>query len=85
MTTKILTVLIAAAVLAGSAAAALQATDASLAPGVVSARTGALTSGRSLVVAAVPAAGRFAPGAGGFAHGARWIVVLTPTPSSAAD
>jgi hypothetical protein len=74
MTTQILTILIAAAVLAGSAATALQA----LAP--VSARTESATSGGAQIFAVVPPAGRFAASAGSFTHGARWIVVLTPRP-----
>ena len=84
MTTQILTILIVAAVLAGSAAA-LQATNGSLASAAVSARTESATSGGAQVFAVVPPAGRFAASAGGFTHGARWIVVLTPRSSSAAD
>jgi len=85
MTTKILTILIVAAVLAGSAAAALQATDASPASAPVSTRTKSATSGGALVFAVVPPAGRFAASAGGLAQGAHWIVVLTPRPPSAGD
>jgi hypothetical protein len=85
MTTKILTILIAAAVLAGSAAAALQTTDVSLASARASARTESATSGGALVFAVVPPAGRFATSASGFTQGARRIVVLTPQSPSAAD
>jgi hypothetical protein len=89
MTTRILTTLMVAAVLGGSAAAALQATDASLASPAVSAvhpsRTNSAPSGGELVFAVVPPAGRFAARAGGFTQGAPRIVLLTPRPSSAAD
>jgi hypothetical protein len=84
MTTKTLTILIVGAVLAGSAAAALQATDASPVP-AVSARTACATSVGARVFAVVPPAGRFAASAGGLAQGAHWIVVLTPRPPSAGD
>jgi len=85
MSTKILTFVIVGTVLAGSAAASLQATDASLASTPVSARTESAAPGGALVVAVVPPAGRLAASVGGFTQKARWIVVLTPRPSSAAD
>jgi hypothetical protein len=85
MMTQILTILIVAAVLAGSAAAALQTTDVSLASARASARIESATSGGTLVFAVVPPAGRFAASASGFTQAARRIVVLTPQSPSAAD
>ena len=89
MMTKIATFLIIGAVLAGSAAAALQATDAALAVTPVSggchSRTESATSGVSRVVVVVPRPGRFAAGAGGFTQRAPRIILLTPRASSAAD
>jgi hypothetical protein len=89
MTTKILTILIAAAVLAGSAAAALQATDASLASTAVCQAhpsvAGSATSGRALVFVVAPPAERFAASARGPTQPLPRIVVLTPRASSAAD
>ena len=89
MITKILTILTVGAVLAGSAAAALQATDAALAVTPVSggchSRTDSGTSGGSPAVVVVPRAGRFAASAGGLTQRAPRIVLLTPRASSAPD
>jgi hypothetical protein len=63
MMTQILTILIVAAVLAGSAAAALQTTDGSLQSARASARIESATSGGTLVFAVVPPASRFAASA----------------------
>jgi hypothetical protein len=89
MTTKIVSTLIIGALLAGSAAAALQATDATLAPAPVSggchSRTESATSGGSRVVVVVAPASRFVTSAGTFTRRTPRIVLLTPRPSSAPD
>jgi len=89
MTTKIVTILIAGAMLAGSAAASIQTTDAFSRSATVSGgchlRTESATSGGSSVVVVVGPASRFAVGAGAFSRGAPRIILLTPRPSSATD
>ena len=89
MMIKIATILIIGAVLAGSAAAALQATDAALAVTPVSvgchSRTESATSHGSSVVVVVPRPVRSVAGVGGFTQLAPRIILLTPRVSSAAD
>ncbi len=89
MTTKIVTTLIAGALLAGSAAASLQGTDASLASAPISegchSRTEFTTSGGSPVVVVVPPVRRFAASAGAFTQRAPRIILLKRRPSPAAD
>ncbi len=85
MMTRIVTILIVGALLAGSAAACRQVSDVSLALAPMSATAESATSDRVLVFAVIPPANRFAASVGGVRQGARWIVVLKPRPSSAAD
>jgi hypothetical protein len=82
MTSKILTILIVAVALAGSAAAALQATNASLAPAAVCA---AHPSRGALVFVMAPPTDRFAVNASGLTPRTPRIVLLTPPPRSVAD
>ena len=85
MMTKIVTILIAGAMLAGSAAASLQAAALAVTPvsGGCHSRTESATSGGSPVVVVVPTVRRFVASAGAFTHRAPRIILLTPRPSSA--
>jgi hypothetical protein len=82
MTINIVTSLIAGALLAGSAAASLQATDASLASTPISerchSRTESTTSGESTAVVLVPAVRPFSASAGAFRQRAPHIIFLKP-------
>jgi len=86
MTIKIVSSLIAAVLLAGSAAASHQATDASLTSTPISeecpSRTESTTSGGSLVFVVVPPVRPFAASAGAFKQRAPHIIVLKPLAAS---
>jgi hypothetical protein len=82
MTIKIVTSLVTGALLAGSAAAALQATDASLASTPISegcrSRTESTTSGGSPVFVVVPPVRPFSARAGAFTQRAPHIIFFKP-------
>ena len=83
MTIKVVTTLIAGALLAGSAAASLRATDASLSSSEgCHSRTESTTSDGSPVFVVVPPVRPFAASAGAFTQRAPHIIFLEPlTPS----